>query len=94
VALSGIFRNVTLWSSPQEHIRDFFIKTTLDKQYRDATADISATIKNYSSTTVKARSVTAMLYNGSIVVPGATAKGEAACAGAGTGNNGGPVLCG
>jgi len=42
----------------------FLSKTTLDKQYRDATADISATIKNYSSTTVKARSVTAMLYNG------------------------------
>jgi len=29
--LSGIFRNVTLWSAPQEHIRDFYIKTTFDK---------------------------------------------------------------
>ena len=25
--LSGIFRNVTVWSAPREHIRDFFIKT-------------------------------------------------------------------
>jgi len=30
--LSGIFRNVTLWSSPQEHIRDFYITTDLDAQ--------------------------------------------------------------
>ena len=32
--LSGIFRNVTLWSAPQVHIRDFFVKTDLDAQYR------------------------------------------------------------
>ena len=25
--LSGIFRNVTLWSSPQTHVRDFFVQT-------------------------------------------------------------------
>ena len=30
--LSGIFRNVTLWSAPQVHIRDFFVKTDLDAQ--------------------------------------------------------------
>ena len=34
--LSGIFRNVTLWSAPQVHVRDFFVKTDLDAQYRDA----------------------------------------------------------
>ena len=28
--LSGIFRNVTLWSAPQVHVRDFFVKTDLD----------------------------------------------------------------
>ncbi|MGA2264507.1 MAG: sugar-binding domain-containing protein, partial [Acidobacteriota bacterium] len=39
--LSGIFRNVTLWSAPQVHIRDFFIKTSLDSQYRDATLLVS-----------------------------------------------------
>ena len=33
--LSGIFRNVTLWSTPQQHIRDYFIKTNLDKNYKD-----------------------------------------------------------
>ena len=40
--LSGIFRNVTIWSSPQQHIRDFFIKTDLDDQYRDATVEVTA----------------------------------------------------
>jgi len=74
--LSGIFRNVTLWSSPQEHIRDFFIKTTLDEQYRDATVHISAAIKNYGSTAVTARSFTVLLYNGLVAVPGAIANGE------------------
>ena len=35
--LSGIFRNVTIWSTPQLHIRDFFVKTDLDEQYHNAT---------------------------------------------------------
>ena len=47
--LSGIFRNVTLWSAPQVHIRDFFVKTDLDAQYRDATVEVVAKVKNYGS---------------------------------------------
>jgi beta-galactosidase len=43
--LSGIFRNVTLWSSPQQHIRDYFIKTDLDEHYRDAIVSVTAKIK-------------------------------------------------
>ncbi len=61
--LHGIFRNVTLWSAPQVHIRDFFVKTDLDKDYKDATLDVSARIKNYSSKTVKAQIFTATLYD-------------------------------
>jgi len=53
--LSGIFRNVTLWSSPQVHVRDFTIVTDLDSAYRDATLKVSAKIKNYSSVAVPAR---------------------------------------
>ncbi len=45
--LSGIFRNVTLWSSPQVHVRDFFLKTDLDAQYRDATLEAILKVKNY-----------------------------------------------
>ena len=61
--LHGIFRNVTLWSAPQVHIRDFFVKTDLDKEYKDATLDVSAKIKNYSDKTGKAQTFTATLYD-------------------------------
>lgn len=47
--LSGIFRNVTLWSAPQVHVRDFFVKTDLDAQYKDATVEVTATVKNYAA---------------------------------------------
>ena len=69
--LSGIFRNVTIWSSPQQHIRDFFIKTDLDDKYLNATVDVIAKVKNYSSKTAKASKLTATLYNGETVVASA-----------------------
>ncbi|WP_114940644.1 glycoside hydrolase family 2 TIM barrel-domain containing protein [Mucilaginibacter endophyticus] len=72
--LSGIFRNVTLWSSPQEHIRDYFVKTDLDKQYKNADVVVSTKVKNYGTAAVKARVLDVALYNGSVPVPGATAK--------------------
>lgn len=61
--LHGIFRNVTLWSAPQIHIRDFFVKTDLDKEYKDATLDITAKIKNYSDKTAKVQTLIASLYD-------------------------------
>lgn len=61
--LHGIFRNVTLWSAPQVHIRDFFVKTDLDKDYKDATLDILAKIKNYGDNKAKAQTLTATLYD-------------------------------
>ena len=69
--LSGIFRNVTLWTSPQEHIRDFYITTDLDAQYKDATLDATAWIKNYSKTPTSAKSLTVTLYQGNTPIPGA-----------------------
>ncbi len=53
--LSGIFRNVTLWSAPQVHIRDFSVNTDLDGSYRDAVLKVSAKVKNYSGTAEPAR---------------------------------------
>lgn len=47
--LSGMFRNVTLWSAPQVHVRDFALNTDLDSHYRDAVLRVSAKIRNYSS---------------------------------------------
>jgi beta-galactosidase len=69
--LSGIFRNVTLWSAPQEQIRDFFVHTRLDGQYKDATLVVSGKIKNYGSTRQGPREMTVDLYEGSrLVQPG------------------------
>lgn len=48
--LSGIFRNVTLWSTPAAHVRDFRVVTKLDEQYRDADLQLTASVRNYGAT--------------------------------------------
>ena len=72
--LSGIFRNVTLWSSPQEHIRDYFIKTIFDKDFHNADLLVATKVKNYSDKPVKAQQLEVTLYNGDVMVTGAVAK--------------------
>ncbi len=44
--LSGIFRDVYLWSRPSQYIRDFEIVTDLDATYRDATLLARADVRN------------------------------------------------
>jgi beta-galactosidase len=61
--LSGIFRNVTLWSAPQVHIRDFFVKTDLDSQYKDAMLEVTACIRNYGDKSADARKLTTVLFD-------------------------------
>ena len=46
--LSGIFRDVYLIARPKLHLYDFFIKTQLDEEYRDAVLNIKAFFNNYS----------------------------------------------
>jgi len=85
--LSGIFREVTLWSAPTVHIRDFFIKTELDSAYRDANLNVSATVRNYGDQPAPARTLAVTLYDkkgkpvvgvaGEISVPALTAGAEA-----------------
>lgn len=72
--LHGIFRNVTLWSAPEVHIRDFFVKTDLDREYKDAILDVTATIKNYGNKTTRPQKFTATLYNaeGKVIASGNT----------------------
>jgi beta-galactosidase len=72
--LSGIFRNVSLWSAPQEHIRDFYIQTDLDENYKNAILHANAKIKNYGDAIQPARTLQVTLYDGSTPVTGATAK--------------------
>jgi beta-galactosidase/beta-glucuronidase len=45
--LSGIFRNVYLWSAPMVHVRDFWARPELDADYRDAKLIVRAKIRNY-----------------------------------------------
>jgi beta-galactosidase len=44
--LSGIFRDVTLWSASPLHVRDFSVRTSLDAAYRDARLELSVELKN------------------------------------------------
>ena len=44
--LSGIYRDVTLYSVPKTFIRDYTVRTQLDKSYADAELTISAKVRN------------------------------------------------
>ena len=46
--LSGIYRTVYLFSTPQVHIRDFWVKCDLGDAYRDATMEVRAAVRRYS----------------------------------------------
>jgi beta-galactosidase len=74
--LSGIFRNVTIWSAPKEHIRDFFIKTDLDDQYRNAIVEVTAKVKNYGAEAIKGSSIAVTLYDGNTVVKSSQIKSD------------------
>ncbi|MFX1242067.1 MAG: glycoside hydrolase family 2 TIM barrel-domain containing protein [Promethearchaeota archaeon] len=45
--LSGIFRDVFLFSTSEIHIRDFFVYCDLDDEYKDAILNLKVRIKNY-----------------------------------------------
>ena len=44
--LSGIFRDVYLWSPPALHLRDFEVRTSFDSQYRQATLDLAVSLES------------------------------------------------
>ncbi len=46
--MSGIFRDVYLWSPPSVHIRDFEITTDLDEQYRQGELKAKVQVRNDS----------------------------------------------
>ncbi|MBD3290573.1 beta-galactosidase, partial [candidate division KSB1 bacterium] len=60
---SGIYRNVYLFSTPQVHIRDFFVRTDLDANYQDTELRIDAHLKNYSGQTQGKWTVRASLFD-------------------------------
>lgn len=61
--LSGIYRNVYLFSSPKVHIRDFFIQTDLDQDYKNAQLKIEAELINYASKEKNEFSIEAVLLD-------------------------------
>ncbi len=66
---SGIYRDVYLFSTPKIHIRDFFVRTNLDKNYQDATLRLDVHLRNYSNTMQGKWTVRASLFdvNGNLV---------------------------
>lgn len=50
--MSGIFRDVYLWSPAQIHIRDFEVGTLLDDDYKDAKLTVKAEVENHTAESV------------------------------------------
>ena len=46
--LSGIYREVYIFAEPKSCLRDFYVKTDLDSEYKDSDLSLDAYIKNYS----------------------------------------------
>ncbi|RUT41437.1 DUF4981 domain-containing protein [Paenibacillus anaericanus] len=61
--LSGIFRDVYLYTAPETHIYDFFVRTELDDQYRHAELQLDVKLKDYFARTTEAIHVDAELYD-------------------------------
>ena len=61
--LSGIFRDVYLWSTDDLHIRDFFVHTDLDDEYENATVTVDVDVRNLANT-AQSFTVDAVLIDG------------------------------
>ncbi len=61
--LSGIFRNVYLFSVPKVHIRDYKFETDLNEDYTDANLTVTAKLFNYGTDKSKNDIVEISLYD-------------------------------
>ncbi|MFW9991533.1 MAG: glycoside hydrolase family 2 TIM barrel-domain containing protein [Candidatus Odinarchaeota archaeon] len=61
--LSGIFREVYLYSVPEVHIRDYFAYSDLDEKYEDATLKMKVNVRNLSETLTRSCFVEASLLD-------------------------------
>jgi beta-galactosidase len=70
--LSGIFRDVYLMAAPGVHIRDFYMTTDLDREYRDAVLGVETELANPGAGRTGDLSVRVSLFSpGEKQVPGA-----------------------
>jgi beta-galactosidase len=61
--LSGIFRDVFLFSTPKTHIRDVWTMAGLDDQYRDGVLDLEVELARYDEGAAAARTVVVELLD-------------------------------
>jgi len=64
--LPGIFRSVSLHSTPKVQIRDLFVLPELDANYENAKLDIKATVRNLSGEEVKGYTIDYSLFANSL----------------------------
>ena len=74
--LSGIFRDVYLFTTPGIHLRDFWARTELDTQYHDAELILRIHVKNFKSVGAKGFQVEATLYDADDQPAGWSAEAE------------------
>jgi len=73
--LSGIERDVFLWSSPKVHVQDFFVHTDLDDNYENAELSVEADVQSYQAASVRAHTLKLQLYNSEGRMIGTVARG-------------------
>jgi beta-galactosidase/beta-glucuronidase len=61
--LSGIFRDVFLYSTPPVHIDDLRVRTSFDADYQDATIDLQVSLHNFGAETATDLVVSAKLLD-------------------------------
>ncbi len=59
----GIYRSVYLWSVPRVHLRDFFITTAFDGNFRNADLNVEAELVNHGDERVRNLTLRAELYD-------------------------------
>ncbi|MFF9095842.1 glycoside hydrolase family 2 TIM barrel-domain containing protein [Streptomyces sp. NPDC014802] len=63
IRLSGIFRSVYLFATPQVHLRDFKLDTPLGDGYRSAELSVTASVRDYGGEGGGRYTVETMLYD-------------------------------
>ncbi|WP_340022916.1 glycoside hydrolase family 2 TIM barrel-domain containing protein [Paenibacillus sp. FSL K6-1096] len=61
--LSGIYRDVYLYTAPAVRVADFFVRTELDKSFTDAELQVDLTVENYYNRVTRGHSVEIQLFD-------------------------------
>ncbi len=61
--LSGIFRDVYLMATPPVHIRDLYVTTDFDADYKDAVLRVTADVRNFGGDTIRGYMLRARLFD-------------------------------